>query len=100
MPQVEELVRPNRVLSVVMPTYNDEDASAEIVGLVLNPPCTAGLLIIDDASSDRAAAVIRAMGDPRSVLHSSALARLQAPTASAAKAWCALAHEIEGVRVA
>lgn len=40
-------------LSVVMPAYDgeEEDTIAEIVGMVLASPCTAELLIIDNAST-------------------------------------------------
>ncbi len=54
-----------RVLSVVMPAYNEEDTIAEIVGLVLASPYTAELLIIDDASSDRTVEIVQSLSDPR-----------------------------------
>jgi len=65
MPDVTTRVHDKRVLSVVMPAYNEEDTIAEIVGLVLKSPYTAELLIVDDASSDRTAEVVRAIDDPR-----------------------------------
>ncbi len=52
-------------LSVVMPAYNEEDTIAEIVGLVLQSPYTAELLIIDDCSSDRTVEIVEALDDPR-----------------------------------
>ena len=52
-------------LSVVMPAYNEEDTIAEIVGLVLQSPYTAELLIIDDCSSDRTVQIVEGLDDPR-----------------------------------
>jgi glycosyltransferase involved in cell wall biosynthesis len=52
-------------LSVVMPAYNEEDTIAEIVGLVLQSPYTAELLIIDDYSSDRTVEIVEGLDDPR-----------------------------------
>jgi glycosyltransferase involved in cell wall biosynthesis len=54
-----------RVLSVVMPAYNEEDTIAEIVGLVLASPYTAELVIIDDASRDRTVEIVESIDDPR-----------------------------------
>ena len=54
-----------RVLSVVMPAYNEEATIAEIVGLVLASPFTAELVIIDDASTDRTVEIIETLSDPR-----------------------------------
>ncbi len=54
-----------RVLSVVMPAYNEEDTIAEIIGLVLASPFTAELVIIDDASRDRTVEIIETIDDPR-----------------------------------
>jgi glycosyltransferase involved in cell wall biosynthesis len=52
-------------LSVVMPAYNEEDTIAEIVGLVLQSPYTAELLIIDDCSSDRTVEIVEGLDDSR-----------------------------------
>ena len=54
-----------RVLSVVMPAYNEEATIAEIVGLVLASPFTAELVIIDDASTDRTVEIVETLADPR-----------------------------------
>ena len=54
-----------RQLTVVMPAYNEEDTIAEIVGLVLQSPYTAELLIIDDCSSDRTVQIVEGLHDPR-----------------------------------
>ena len=58
-------VADQRVLSVVMPAYNEEDTIAEIVGLVLASPYTAELVIIDDASRDRTVEIVESIDDPR-----------------------------------
>jgi glycosyltransferase involved in cell wall biosynthesis len=39
-------------VSVVMPVYNEAATVAEIVHVVLDQPCVAELIIVDDASSD------------------------------------------------
>ncbi len=54
-----------RVLSVVMPAYNEEQSIGEIVRLVLDSPYTAELLIVDDASTDRTLDVVASIQDPR-----------------------------------
>lgn len=57
-----------RVLSVVMPAFNEQDTILEIMKLVLASPFTAELIVIDDASTDRTAQVVASHGDPRVVL--------------------------------
>ena len=52
-------------LSVVMPAYNEENSIAEIIGLVLDSPYTAELLVIDDCSKDRTVEIVEAIADAR-----------------------------------
>ena len=52
-------------LSVVMPAYNEESSIAEIIGLVLQSPFTAELLVIDDCSTDATVKIVDAIADPR-----------------------------------
>ncbi len=54
-----------RVLSVVMPAYNEQNTIAEMVTAVLESPYTAELLIIDDASSDKTVEIVETIDDPR-----------------------------------
>jgi len=60
-PSVHDVQR----LSVVMPAYNEESSIAEIIGLVLQSPYTAELLVIDDCSKDRTVEIVESIGDPR-----------------------------------
>ncbi len=48
-----------------MPAYNEQTTIAEILQLVLESPFTAEVLVIDDASSDNTAEIVRAIDDPR-----------------------------------
>jgi glycosyltransferase involved in cell wall biosynthesis len=52
-------------LTVVMPAYNEAATIGEIIGLVLDSPFTAELLVIDDASNDGTAEIVEAIDDPR-----------------------------------
>ena len=52
-------------LSVVMPAYNEESSIAEIIGLVLQSPYTAELLVVDDCSKDRTVQIVESIDDPR-----------------------------------
>jgi len=52
-------------LSVVMPAYNEENSIAEIIGLVLDSPYTAELLVIDDCSKDQTVEIVEAIADAR-----------------------------------
>src|SRR4051794_4255334 len=54
-----------QVLSVVMPAYNEEATVEQIATLVLRSRYTAELLIIDDASTDRTAEIVKSISDPR-----------------------------------
>jgi len=60
-PSVHDVKR----LSVVMPAYNEESSIAEIIGLVLQSPYTAELLVIDDCSKDRTVEIVESISDPR-----------------------------------
>jgi len=53
------------MLSVVMPAFNEEDTIAEIIGLVLQSPYTAELLVVDDCSTDSTAKIVESIHDPR-----------------------------------
>jgi glycosyltransferase involved in cell wall biosynthesis len=48
-----------------MPAFNEEATIAEIIGLVLESPFTAELLVIDDASTDRTAEIVEGIDDAR-----------------------------------
>ncbi len=52
-------------LSVVMPAYNEEATILEILEKVLASPYTAEVLVVDDASSDRTAALVASVSDTR-----------------------------------
>lgn len=65
MPTAEDLPNPSACLSVVMPAYNEEATILEILEKVLASPFTAEVLVIDDASSDRTAELVRTVTDPR-----------------------------------
>lgn len=54
-----------RVLSVVMPAYNEQETILEIAKLVLESPFTAELIIVDDASTDNTADIVSGLDDPR-----------------------------------
>jgi glycosyltransferase involved in cell wall biosynthesis len=54
-----------RVLSVVMPVYNEAATVEAIVGDVLASPFVAELIIVDDASTDGTAKIVAAVDDPR-----------------------------------
>ena len=54
-----------RVLSVVMPCYNEEATILDICELVLATPFAAELLVIDDASTDRTLQLLGTLDDPR-----------------------------------
>ena len=65
VPQADHDLPQQRVLSVVMPAYNEQDTIAEIVELVLASPFTAELVVIDDASTDGTRDVLAAIHDDR-----------------------------------
>ena len=52
-------------LSVVMPAYNEEATILQILERVLASPFTAEVLVVDDASSDRTAELVRSVADAR-----------------------------------
>jgi glycosyltransferase involved in cell wall biosynthesis len=54
-----------RSLSVVMPAYNEEATIETMAKRVLESPCTAELIVVDDGSSDRTAERVAAVDDPR-----------------------------------
>jgi glycosyltransferase involved in cell wall biosynthesis len=56
------------VLSVVMPAYNEEDTIAEILKLVLESPYVGEVIVVDDGSTDRTAAVVESLSDERILL--------------------------------
>ena len=54
-----------RQLSVVMPAYNEEATIAEMIARVLASPYTGELVVVDDCSSDKTAAIVCAIDDDR-----------------------------------
>ena len=52
-------------LSVVMPAYNEEATILQILERVLASPFTAEVLVVDDASSDHTAELVRSVADAR-----------------------------------
>lgn len=62
----EESVYPD-CLSVVIPVYNEEASLAQVVGKLLALPQLLEVIIVDDCSTDRSAAIARTLveGDPR-----------------------------------
>ncbi len=65
MPTASNTTLPTACLSVVMPAYNEEATILQILEQVLASPFTAEVLVVDDASSDRTAELVRSVGDPR-----------------------------------
>jgi glycosyltransferase involved in cell wall biosynthesis len=59
---------PEPVLSVVMPCYNEAATVLETCMRVLDSPYTNQLVVVDDASSDKSAALVESIDDPRVVL--------------------------------
>jgi glycosyltransferase involved in cell wall biosynthesis len=59
---------PQPVLSVVMPAYNEAPTVVEICRRVLASPYTRELVVVDDASTDATADLVRTIDDPRLVL--------------------------------
>jgi len=55
----------DRVLSVVMPCYNEEATIAESMGRVLASPWVNELVVVDDCSTDRSREIITAIDDDR-----------------------------------
>jgi len=61
-----EPIDPRPCVSVIMPVYNEASTVAEIVHVVLQQPCVAELVIVDDASSDGTWDVLQGLAvDPR-----------------------------------
>jgi glycosyltransferase involved in cell wall biosynthesis/ubiquinone/menaquinone biosynthesis C-methylase UbiE len=56
---------PERCLSVVIPCYNEEQTVTSILDAVLAQPATAEVIVVNDGSTDRSAAVVSAYPDPR-----------------------------------
>jgi glycosyltransferase involved in cell wall biosynthesis len=55
-----------RCVCAVMPVYNEAATVAEIVGIVLDQPCVAELIVVDDASTDGTWDVLQRLPpDPR-----------------------------------
>ena len=46
-----------------MPAYNEEATISEVVAVVLEQPMVVELIIVDDASTDRTAAIIRELAE-------------------------------------
>ena len=65
MPTVSNEPIPAACLSVVMPAYNEQATIVEILSRVLASPYTAEVLVIDDASTDGTAELVRSVTDPR-----------------------------------
>jgi glycosyltransferase involved in cell wall biosynthesis len=57
-----------RVLSVVMPCFNEEATVADSIAKVLDSPWVGELVVVDDCSSDRSREIVRGIDDPRVVL--------------------------------
>ena len=54
-----------RVLSVVMPCFNEADTVREVVKEVLASELVGELVIVDDASTDATSDILAELGDPR-----------------------------------
>ena len=65
MPNTSNVPSPPACLSVVMPAYNEEATILDILERVLASPYTAEVLVVDDASADRTAELVRSITDPR-----------------------------------
>ncbi|MGB8861975.1 MAG: glycosyltransferase family 2 protein [Ilumatobacteraceae bacterium] len=65
MPTASNAPTPTACLSVVMPAYNEEATILDILERVLASPYTAEVLVVDDASSDRTAELVRSVTDQR-----------------------------------
>ncbi len=59
---------PSPLLSVVMPSFNEESTITEIVKRVLESPWTGELVIVDDGSTDGTRALLSEMNDDRLVV--------------------------------
>lgn len=57
--------QPTACLSVVMPAYNEEATILLILERVLASPYTAEVVVVDDASTDNTAQLVRSVTDPR-----------------------------------
>ena len=65
MPTARNVTAPTACLSVVMPAYNEEATILHILERVLASPFTAEVLVVDDASTDSTAQIVRSVTDPR-----------------------------------
>jgi len=50
---------PERILSVVVPMYNEEGTLAEVLGKILVQKMVGEVVLVDDGSSDRTAQIAR-----------------------------------------
>ena len=48
------------VLSIVIPVFNEEQTIGQVLTLLTNLPCATQIIVVDDASTDDTAAVVRA----------------------------------------
>ena len=56
---------PQRCLSVVIPAYNEQATIHQILDRVLASPFTAEVVVVDDASTDSTADIVRSITDKR-----------------------------------
>ena len=57
--------KPSRCLSVVIPAYNEQATIHEILDRVLASPFTAEVVVVNDASTDETAQIVKSIKDPR-----------------------------------
>src|SRR3954471_9944042 len=57
--------QPNRVLSVVMPCFNEEATVKSIIDRVLESPLVGEVIAVDDASTDATLELLRGYSDER-----------------------------------
>ena len=56
---------PERCLSVVMPCYNEENTVADVITKVLEQPCVAEVVVVNDGSTDKTAEILDGFIEPR-----------------------------------
>ena len=54
-----QVVKSKKILSVIIPVYNEERTVTEILDKVLARPETAEVIVVDDASTDKSRDVVQ-----------------------------------------